>query len=76
MRGDIAFMSKGLRCRGWLYMPDGLAESKKAPAIITAHGSAGIEEIILPDFAERFVHAGFVAYYVQRYLSYSMIVLH
>ena len=26
MREDIGFTSKGLSCRGWLYMPDGLTE--------------------------------------------------
>jgi hypothetical protein len=50
-----------LRCSGWIYVPDGLAVGQKAPAIILAHGFAGEKESILPDYAEQFVRAGFVA---------------
>jgi len=61
MRRDIIFASKGLHCRGWIYVPDGLAQGQKAPAIILAQGFAGEKEAILPDHAEQFVRAGFVA---------------
>jgi len=60
MRKDIAFTSKGLRCRGWLYVPDNLAEGQKSPTIVMAHGFTAVKEMILPDFAERFAAAGFV----------------
>jgi fermentation-respiration switch protein FrsA (DUF1100 family) len=60
MRKNITFTSKGLRCRGWLYVPDDLAEGQKAPTVVMAHGFSGVKEMILPDFAERFVAAGFV----------------
>jgi dienelactone hydrolase len=60
MRKNITFTSKGLRCSGWLYVPDDLAEGQKAPAIVMASGFTGVKEQILPDFAERFVTAGFV----------------
>jgi len=38
-----------------------LAKDQKAPAIILAQGFAGEKEAILPDYAEQFVRAGFVA---------------
>jgi len=60
MRKDITFTSKGLRCSGWLYVPDDLKTGAKAPAIVMAHGFTGVKEAILPDFATQFVSAGFV----------------
>ena len=38
MRRDMTFQSKGLTCRGWFYMPDGLGQGQKAPTIVMAHG--------------------------------------
>ncbi len=60
MRKNITFTSKDLRCRGWLYVPDKLAVGQKAPTIVMANGFSCVKEMILPDFAERFVAAGFV----------------
>ena len=60
MRKDITFLSKELRCSGWLYVPDDLKAGVKAPAIVMATGFTGVKEAILPDFATRFVNAGFV----------------
>jgi fermentation-respiration switch protein FrsA (DUF1100 family) len=60
MRKDITFTSSGLRCSGWLYVPDDLKIGKKAPAIVMAHGLTAVKEMGLNDFAERFVTAGFV----------------
>lgn len=59
MRTDIAFDSKGLKCRGWLYRPDGGAVDAKLPAIVMAHGFSAVKEQILPEIAERFADAGF-----------------
>jgi hypothetical protein len=61
MHRDIVFASKGLNCVGWIYVPDELAEGRKAPAIVLAHGFAAEKEWILPDYAERFSRAGYVA---------------
>ena len=61
MRKDITFTSKGLRCSGWLYVPDDLKSGQKVPAIVMATGFTGVKEDVLPDYAERFVAAGFVA---------------
>ena len=58
---DITFTSKGLRCSGWLYVPDDLKSGQKVPAIVMATGFTGVKEDVLPDYAERFVAAGFVA---------------
>ena len=60
MRKSITFTSKGVPCRGWLYVPDDLAEGQKATTIVMAHGFTGVKEMILPDFAEQFATAGFV----------------
>jgi fermentation-respiration switch protein FrsA (DUF1100 family) len=60
MRKDITFTSKGLRCSGWLYVPDDLEAGQEAPAVVMAHGFTAVKEQGLSDFAERFVAAGFV----------------
>jgi len=60
MRKNISFTSKGSRCSGWLYVPDDQEAGQKAPAIVMAHGLSAVKEQGLPDFAERFVAAGFV----------------
>ena len=58
MRKKVSFESKGLQCSGWLYSPVEL--SKKAPAIVMAHGLSAVKEQALPDYAEKFAAAGFV----------------
>jgi len=60
VRKDISFISKGLRCSGWLYVPNDLKSGSKAPAIVMANGFSGVKEQILPDFASKFLDAGFV----------------
>ena len=60
MRQNIEFSSKGLQCRGWLYVPDSLTEAEKAPGIVMAHGFAGVKEMGLAGFAEKISAAGFV----------------
>jgi fermentation-respiration switch protein FrsA (DUF1100 family) len=59
-RKDITFTSKGLRCRGWLYVPNDLKSGQKAAAIVMANGLTGVKEATLPDYAELFVASGFV----------------
>lgn len=59
MRRDVTFPSRGLRCSGWLYLPDDLPKGGKAPAIVMAHGLACVKEQGLAPFAERFAGAGF-----------------
>jgi poly(3-hydroxybutyrate) depolymerase len=52
MRKNITFLSKGMHCRGWLYVPDDLAAGQKAPTIVMAHGFSCVKEMILPAYAE------------------------
>lgn len=58
MRKDVSFDSKGLKCRGWLYLPGDIEADEKLPTIVMAHGFSGVKEQFLPEFAERFVDAG------------------
>lgn len=60
MRKELEFSSKGLLCRGWLYLPDDLKANQKAPAVVMAHGFSALKEQVLPEYAERFTAAGFV----------------
>jgi fermentation-respiration switch protein FrsA (DUF1100 family) len=60
MRKNVKFPSKELRCSAYYYVPDNIKIGQKLPAIIMAHGLTGVKEHTLPDFAERFVAAGFV----------------
>lgn len=56
---DITFISEGVNCSGWLYVPEGDEPSKK-PAIVMAHGFNAVKEMHLTNFAEKFAEAGFV----------------
>lgn len=58
MRQDIAFNSAGSKITGHLYMPE---TAKPVPGIVLCHGFAGVKELLLPAFAERFSEAGFAA---------------
>lgn len=57
-RQDIEFTSEGLRCSAWFYP----ANSKGArPCVVLAHGLAGIKEMRLDAYAEKFAEAGYHA---------------
>ncbi len=60
MRQDVTFMSEGLKCAGWLYLPDDLRSGEKRPTLVMAHGFSAVKEMYLDSFAEVFVAAGFV----------------
>ncbi len=60
MRRDVTFLSQGLSCSSWLYLPDDLKSGERRPAIVMAHGFSAVKEMYLDAFAERFVAAGFV----------------
>ena len=61
MRQDIEFPSRGLKCRGWLYVPDTSGVNQPMPAIVMAHGFSAVKEMFrLSAYAERFEEAGFV----------------
>lgn len=72
MREDVVFESKGLLCRGWLYMPDSIDASQKVPVIVMAHGFSAVKEQALPGFADQFCEAGFgVLLFDYRYFGSS-----
>ena len=52
----IQFQSKGVTCRGDLYLPD---TAGRAPIMVMAHGLGGTRNMRLPAFAERFVAQGY-----------------
>lgn len=54
----IDYYSSGVRCSALLWRPE---TSGPVPAVVLCHGFRGIKEWALPDFAELFVNAGFVA---------------
>lgn len=70
-RRDVTFMSQGLECAGWYYIPKN--ENKdKHPAIVMAHGFTAVKEMGLDKFAEKFAEAGFVVLvFDYRYLGAS-----
>ena len=55
-RSDITFTSDSLRCAGWFYLADG---ERPAPCIVMAHGLAGVKEMRLDAYAERFAAHGY-----------------
>ena len=60
MRSDVTFRSDGLNCAGWLYVPEGLEDGERRPAVVMAHGFSAVKEMHLANFAEKFEEAGFV----------------
>ena len=60
MRKSAEFISKGEICRGWLFIPEVSAREEAAPGVVMAHGFAGLKEMGLLAYAERFEAAGFV----------------
>lgn len=54
-RQDITFTSGETRCAGWFYS----AGPDPRPAVVMAHGLAGIKEMRLDAYAERFAAAGY-----------------
>lgn len=61
MRHDVTFLSQGQRISAWLHVPDTLAEGRKAPAVVMAHGFSCVKEQGLNHFAESFCAAGMLA---------------
>ena len=57
MRREVVFPSRGLDCKGWLFLPAGLETGQTLPAIAMAHGLSGVKEMSLAGFAERFAAA-------------------
>jgi hypothetical protein len=72
MQRRTSFESKGLKCSVTFYTPDRITSGDQCPAIVMAHGIGLTKEMGLPQFAERFVQAGFVvSLFDFRYLGAS-----
>ncbi|MCI5207356.1 MAG: alpha/beta fold hydrolase [Candidatus Electrothrix sp. ATG2] len=56
MKKPIHFDSQGSKSAGWLFSPSG---DGPFPLVIMAHGLAGVKEMRLAVFAERFAKAGY-----------------
>lgn len=57
-RTDSPFLSQGLTCSAWLYMPPGRTQGQRYATIVMAFGFAGEKTFRLPSYAERFVEEG------------------
>jgi fermentation-respiration switch protein FrsA (DUF1100 family) len=62
MKQEVVFYSENCKIIGDLFLPDGLAQGGKLPAVILCHGFSGIREILLPPYAEFFAQNGFAAF--------------
>ncbi len=58
-RLDSDFFSKGLKCSGWLYLPD---DVEKPPVVVMAHGFAGQKDFGLQPYAEHFAAKGMAVF--------------
>ena len=59
MRENITFSSNGLRCKGWLSTPKTMANNRRTPTIVMAHGFSAVKEMGLEGYAELFASEGF-----------------
>jgi uncharacterized protein len=59
VRRDLVFLSHGLRCAGWLYLPNTI---ERPPVVIMAHGFGAERTFGLEAFAERFAEAGLATF--------------
>ena len=55
-RKTITFDSHGETCAGWFYQRRGV---ERASCVVMAHGLAGVKEMRLDAYAERFAAAGY-----------------
>ncbi|MFL1428130.1 MULTISPECIES: alpha/beta hydrolase [unclassified Nocardiopsis] len=58
-RTDVTFPSGDGTCAAWLYTPEKHSADGPRPVIVMAHGLAGVKEMRLDAFAERFTAAGY-----------------
>ena len=56
----VEFYSEGNLLKGNLYTPFNWSEEGFYPAIILCHGFAGVKELLLPNFAEKFSKNGYM----------------
>jgi poly(3-hydroxybutyrate) depolymerase len=51
-RSDVTFTSEGLKCAGWLYVPDDLEAGERRPAVVMALGFSAVKDMHLANFAQ------------------------
>jgi len=59
VRSNADFTSRGLRCAGWLYLPQAVV---RPPVVLMAHGFGAERTFGLEPFAERFAAAGLATF--------------
>ncbi len=55
-RLNVSFLSEGVRCSAWLYLPD---HGRPAPVMVIGHGLGAVRAMQLGAYAERFRDAGY-----------------
>jgi uncharacterized protein len=61
MRREVTFQSEGMRCKGWLYLPDNLPAGTKIPGVVMADANCAVKEMVEVKYAEMFAAAGVAA---------------
>ena len=61
MKKEVIFYSEDLKVVGDLYYPADYKEGNIYPIIILCHGFAGIKQVMIPPYAEKFTQAGFLS---------------
>jgi uncharacterized protein len=56
----VSFYSEGVKLRGDLFRPDGLAANERRPGIVLCHGYTGVRSLYLPDNARVLTEDGYV----------------
>jgi alpha-beta hydrolase superfamily lysophospholipase len=59
---ELAFYSAGLKLAGTLYVPDGLTEGHRRPAVLCCLGLRANRKALLPEFARAFTRHSYVAF--------------
>jgi hypothetical protein len=57
----VWFYSGGRKIAGLLWVPEGLGDGEKRPAIVTARGFGSVKEFVNPGFAERLNREGYIS---------------
>jgi dipeptidyl aminopeptidase/acylaminoacyl peptidase len=56
----VHFYSEGSKLEGDYFLPPGRRAGERRPGIVLCHGYSGIRNLVLPDYAQFFVEAGYV----------------
>lgn len=58
VRSDVSFLSGGVECAAWLYLPTGV---QAPPLVVMAHGLGGTRHMRLDEYARTFAGSGMAA---------------